>query len=327
MILRSRSYFGWGASGADYANPRSGLVVHYNGGPTYLKTQADCVRYWKGVRSSHVNSNGWADIGYSFGIAVNGEVFTGRGLNRYQAAQGTTSGNANYYSVSLMIGGTERPTPEQIQGVKDLRAYLMARGNSGTVLGHRDFVSTSCPGTPLYTMVQDGTFTGSGNGTPTTGSGTTGEYRPENGDGIFQLYEYGDAIKPLQTKLGVTADGYYGPATEAAVRAYQKANGLTVDGTAGPQTLAHLGLTAPAPKPSSGVVAWPGVYLSDYTAHPSVRTYQQRMRDRGWLITVDGKYGSGSARVTRQFQREKGLDVDGVVGPDTWRAAWTSPVT
>ncbi|MEE2040167.1 N-acetylmuramoyl-L-alanine amidase [Nocardiopsis sp. CT-R113] len=326
MILRPRSYFGWGASGADYANPDSGLVIHYNGAATGLKTQADCVRYWKGVRSSHVNGNGWADLGYSFGVAVNGEVFTGRGLNKYQAAQGTTSGNSNWYSVSLMIGGNEQPTPAQIQGVRDLRAYLMARGVSGAIRGHRDFVSTSCPGTPLYRMVQDGTFGKKGNGTPNTGGGS-GEYRPENGDGLFQLYEYGDAIKPLQAKLGVTADGYYGPGTEAAVRAYQKANGLDVDGIAGPATLAHLGLTAPAAKPDSGVRAWPGVYLKDYTAHSSVRTYQQRMRDRGWSIGVDGQYGPASARVTRQFQQEKRLGVDGIVGPDTWAAAWTAPVT
>ncbi|WP_201296764.1 N-acetylmuramoyl-L-alanine amidase [Nocardiopsis sp. FR26] len=326
MILRPRSHFGWGASAADYANPTKGLVVHYNGGPTSLRTVEDCIRYWKGVRTQHMSGNGWADIGYSFGVAVNGEVFTGRGLNRYQAAQGTTSGNANYYSVSLMIGGTEQPTPAQIQAVKDLRAYLMARGNSGTVLGHRDFVSTSCPGGVLYPLVKDGTFTGSGNGTPTTSTGT-GEYRPENGDGLYMLYEYGDAIKPLQPKLGVTSDGYYGPGTEAAVRAYQQANGLTVDGIAGPQTLTHLGLTAPAPAKDSGVVEWPGVYLKDYTAHTSARTWQQRMKDRGWTITVDGKYGPASARVCLAFQKEKRLTADGIVGPDTWRAAWTSPVT
>lgn len=327
MILRPRSYFGWGASGADYANPRSGLVIHYNGGPTNLKTQADCVAYWEGVRRSHVNSNGWADIGYSFGVAVNGEVFTGRGLNRYQAAQGTTSGNANWYSVSLMIGGNEQPTPEQIQGVRDLRAYLMARGMGSAIRGHRDFVSTSCPGTPLYALVQDGTFGQKGNGTPTNPGGGSGEYRPENGDGLFQLYEYGDAIKPLQKKLGVTADGFYGPDTEKAVRAYQKKHGLDVDGIAGPATLAHLGLAAPKPKPGSGVPAWPGVYLSDFTSHSSARTWQQRMKDRGWSIGVDGQYGPASARVARQFQAEKRIGVDGIVGPDTWRAAWTSPVT
>jgi murein L,D-transpeptidase YcbB/YkuD len=31
--------------------------------------------------------------------------------------------------------------------------------------------------------------------------------------------------------------------------------------------------------------------------------------------------------VCRKFQREKGLEVDGKVGPITWRASWTSPIT
>lgn len=51
------------------------------------------------------------------------------------------------------------------------------------------------------------------------------------------------------------------------------------------------------------------------------------MKDRGWTIGVDDQYGGQSETVCRQFQAEKGLDVDGVVGPDTWAAAWTSPVT
>jgi len=38
-------------------------------------------------------------------------------------------------------------------------------------------------------------------------------------------------------------------------------------------------------------------------------------------------YGAASARICRQFQKEKGLRVDGVVGPITWRSAWTAPIT
>src|SRR5690625_7223416 len=30
---------------------------------------------------------------------------------------------------------------------------------SGTVLGHRDFIPTSCPGNKAYALVKDGTFT------------------------------------------------------------------------------------------------------------------------------------------------------------------------
>jgi hypothetical protein len=56
-----------------------------------------------------------------------------------------------------------------------------------------------------------------------------------------------DTVRALQQKLGVSADGVYGPKTRAAVKRFQRAHGLTADGVAGPQTLAALGVSA-APK-------------------------------------------------------------------------------
>ena len=75
--------------------------------------------------------------------------------------------------------------------------------------------------------------------------------------------------------------------------------------------------------------AWPGRYLTQppVMAGDDVRIWQGRMRERGWRIAVDGKYGEASEQVCRQFQAQKGLQADGVVGPVTWRAAWTAPVT
>jgi peptidoglycan hydrolase-like protein with peptidoglycan-binding domain len=50
----------------------------------------------------------------------------------------------------------------------------------------------------------------------------------------------GDAVKQMQQKLGIPADGDFGPGTEAAVKKWQAANGLTADGVVGPKTLAAL---------------------------------------------------------------------------------------
>jgi hypothetical protein len=58
-----------------------------------------------------------------------------------------------------------------------------------------------------------------------------------------------------------------------------------------------------------------------------VRTWQDKMRSRGWSISVDQIYGPASESVCRQFQSEKGLGVDGLVGPQTWSTTWTAPVT
>ena len=69
----------------------------------------------------------------------------------------------------------------------------------------------------------------------------------------------GDDVKELQTLLDKHGfpcgeiDGVFGPATDTAVRLFQKANGLTVDGKVGEKTWAALDKdpeTQPTPKPS-----------------------------------------------------------------------------
>lgn len=87
-------------------------------------------------------------------------------------------------------------------------------------------------------------------------------------------------------------------------------------------------------KPAPGAVAppFPGRVLvyrkgDKLMTGADVVQYQSQMKRRGWRIDVDGKYGEDSADVTRRFQREKGLDDDGKVGPRTWSAAWSAPVT
>ncbi len=58
-----------------------------------------------------------------------------------------------------------------------------------------------------------------------------------------------------------------------------------------------------------------------------VRAWQQQMASRGWPITVDGSYGPASREICIKFQQEKGLAADGIVGAQTWDAAWSAPVT
>lgn len=52
----------------------------------------------------------------------------------------------------------------------------------------------------------------------------------------------GEAVRKLQEKLGVSADGQFGSGTEKALRDYQTKNGLVTDGIAGPATLAQMKL-------------------------------------------------------------------------------------
>ncbi len=79
----------------------------------------------------------------------------------------------------------------------------------------------------------------------------------------------------------------------------------------------------PPPPPPSGVPPFPG-YCSLGSTGKAVRASQQRLADRGWKIAVDGIFGRGTDRVVRAYQKEKGLEVDGVVGPITWQSMWTA---
>tara|TARA_R110000868_G_scaffold23292_1_gene94163 strand:+ start:370 stop:1191 length:822 start_codon:yes stop_codon:yes gene_type:complete len=55
----------------------------------------------------------------------------------------------------------------------------------------------------------------------------------------------GEDVKKLQEKLGLAADGAFGPGTEAKVKAWQSANGLVADGVVGDTTWAKMFGSAP----------------------------------------------------------------------------------
>lgn len=158
----SREDLGWSeTSPADYANPRSGLVIHYDSADQNLagKDHSACLSYWRRTRDFHTGpQRGWVDVGYSWMSCAHGYVLEGRGLFRAQAAQ--PGGNTSHYSCTLATGPTDAITDEQIDAVRQLRQWLMEPESSiaGTVLGHRDFNATSCPGEKGYALVKNGTF-------------------------------------------------------------------------------------------------------------------------------------------------------------------------
>jgi len=131
--------------------------------------------------------------------------------------------------------------------------------------------------------------------------------------------------------LQVELDGIYGQDTAEAVKEFQRQRGMYVDGTVGPATRTALGLgedsTAAAAEPQPAAAPAPaasGADLLKLTDPPQrgeeVRAIQNALRQAGFSVETDGVYGPGTAQAVRQFQQQRGLPVDGIVGGST-RAA------
>jgi len=144
-------------------------------------------------------------------------------------------------------------------------------------------------------------------------------------------------VQQYLSELGISpgpVDGVYGSQTENAVIQFQKmaldtdGNRLDVDGICGPKTftslkicvyLKRVGDATPPPEVISDMPKLPYTVALGRTRDPVVKKIQLRLRDRGWLISVDGDFGPETDSVVRNFQAEKGLDIDGIVGENTWR--------
>ena len=175
-----------------------------------------------------------------------------------------------------------------------------------------------------------------------------------------------DAVRAVQKRLkelgyySGSADGDFGPATEAAVKAFQRANGLKDDGKVGKQTLAKMNAktaisnkqahatatpkTTTAPKKTNKPTAKPtpkktntprptatpnlskDYYLDIGAKGKKVETLQRRLIELGWLSgRVTGKYDEATQEAVSAFQRKtKDLWEDGIAGPDTLQALYSS---
>ena len=173
---------------------------------------------------------------------------------------------------------------------------------------------------------------------------------------LQQGFKGSDEVRALQKRLkelgyySGSADGDFGPATEKAVRAFQKANGLTVDGKAGAKTLEKLNSKSavsakqanatatpkPGAKTTAKATATPrptatpnlskDYYLTIGSRGKKVTTLQRRLVELGWLSgPVTGEFDAATEAAVYAFQEKtKGLWTDGIAGPDTLRALYSS---
>ena len=157
--------------------------------------------------------------------------------------------------------------------------------------------------------------------------------------GSLKLGSQGQDVRNLQSKLKAlgfykgTVDGDFGEATEKAVKAFQKQYGLTVDGKVGSATMAKLqtakATVKPTVSPTPKATATPSystnTYLRNGNSGKQVKQMQERLISLGYLL---GKATSNFDNATEAgviaFQRRNTSYADGVAGPETLKALYSS---
>ena len=120
-------------------------------------------------------------------------------------------------------------------------------------------------------------------------------------EGILTKGDKGTKVRFLQLCLGnLTVDGDFGWKTLNRVILFQKNYKLDPDGEVGPETWAAI------------------VRILPMIQKGSQGRYVEALQTILGGLTVDGDFGDKTRSAVKKFQKENGLEVDGIVGPKTW---------
>jgi putative chitinase len=135
----------------------------------------------------------------------------------------------------------------------------------------------------------------------------------------------GPAVSALQRLIGMRGEavtGEFGPTTTAVVQKAQRAAGLDPDGVVGPATLGALRGKAQSATRAADLkaleAALAGGALKVGSRGDGVKALQRLLGATG--DGVSGVFGSTTEALVRRFQRDRGIEVDGVVGKGTLAA-------
>ena len=129
-------------------------------------TRAESAAIVRGIYAYHTQSRGWCDIGYNFLVDRYGTIYEGRAGGIRKSVRGAHAGDYNVDTTGVsLIGSFETTTPTRAMkgGLVSLiawrlgTAYRGAYGGAmvegkhfGRIAGHRDAMSTACPGQRVY---------------------------------------------------------------------------------------------------------------------------------------------------------------------------------
>ena len=174
---------------------------------------------------------------------------------------------------------------------------------------------------------------------PSKASPSTGVPRFPGGAHWYRYGETSTNITKVQDQMHrrgyfPVGTGQYGPNTARMVKQLQRLNGLTPNGYLGPNTwrLAWKGrYSAPASSsaakstPAHSIPSFPGgSHWYFYGERSSkIKTFQDQMHRRGFFPVGTGEYGWNTWHLVTTLQKQNGLVPNGLIGPNTWRLAWT----
>ncbi|XP_052786041.1 peptidoglycan recognition protein 1-like [Mya arenaria] len=150
---------GWGARAPTHPHTHlthtpKYMFIHH-GASGFCHTKAECTHMVQSYQNYHMDGHGWSDIGYSFVVGEDGNVYEARGWDSVGAH------TLNYNSVGLaicVIGDfTHRvPNDAALNAVKQLIQCGLDNHkltSTYTLRGHRDMGQTACPGDKLYALI------------------------------------------------------------------------------------------------------------------------------------------------------------------------------
>ncbi len=190
-------------------------------------------------------------------------------------------------------------------------------------------------------IMLNATLSAASTAVPTTAPTITPTQAPVT---VLKRGDRGDGVRELQIKLialgylSGSADGIFGSGTENAVKAFQRDHQLDDSGKADAALLAALDAafatpvptTAPTPVPTTPPTPAPtsvptSLVLKKGDRGEDVRQLQLKLIALGYLSgEADGIYGSDTKDAVKAFQRNEGLDDDGVAGSQTLNALATA---
>lgn len=144
--------------------PKSIVIHHTDTKPSSGGGTAAAKKMALNVQLSHMNGNGWSDIGYNFLNSADGVLLEGRFDSLAQAVKsntvrgahaGTNEGNSSPGVANEGNFMTSTMSATQWQSLVDMCAALCESCdiNPINIKGHRDFVATDCPGDWLYSQL------------------------------------------------------------------------------------------------------------------------------------------------------------------------------